>query len=58
MILIYLPSLHRILLAVSNEMIGVLGHDSTLCGYTGLGTAWANEMNFVTNHAAGAGSIA
>ena len=26
----------------------VLGHDSAL-----LGTTWANEMNFVMNHAAG-----
>ena len=25
------------------EMIGVLGHDSALQGYTG---TWANEMNF------------
>ena len=39
-------------------MNGVLGHNSALQGYTGLGTNWANEMNFVTNHAAGAWSIA
>ena len=35
-------------------MIHVLGHDSALQGYIGLGTSWANEMNFVMNHAAGA----
>ena len=40
-------------------MIGVLGHDSALLGYTGTGTTWpANEMNFVMNHALGAGLIA
>ena len=27
-------------------------------GYTGLGTTWDNEMNFVMNNAPGAGSIA
>ena len=32
-------------------MNGVLSHDSTLRGYAGPGTTWANEMNFVTNHA-------
>ena len=32
-------------------MIGVLNHDSTLQGYTGPGTTWANEMKFVMNHA-------
>ena len=36
---------------------GILGHESTLYGYTGHGTTWANEMNFVLNHAPGAGSI-
>ena len=40
------------------EMNGVLDHDSALSGYTGPGTTWANEMNFVINHAPGAGSIA
>ena len=39
-------------------MNGVLGHDSALQGYTGPGTAWSNGMNFVTNHAPGAESIA
>ena len=42
----------------NDEMIGVLGHDSALYGYTGLGTTWANDMNFVMNHALGAGLIA
>ena len=38
---------------------GVLGHDSALVkGYAGLGTNWANEMNFVMKHAPGAGLIA
>ena len=36
----------------------VLGHASTLEGYIGLGTAWANKVNFVMNYAPGAGSIA
>ena len=31
----------------SNEIIGVLGHDSALYGYTGPETTWAIEMNFV-----------
>ena len=35
-----------------------LGNDSALEGYTGLETTSANEMNFVMNHAPGAGSIA
>ena len=35
----------------------VLGHNSALKGYTGLGTNWANEVNFIMNHAPGAGSI-
>ena len=39
-------------------MNGVLGHDSALLGYTGPQTTWANEMNFVKNHASGTGSIA
>ena len=33
---------------------GVIG----LEGYTGPGTTWDDEMNFVMNHAPGAGSIA
>ena len=32
-------------------MTGILGHDSALQGYIGPGTTWANEMNFVMNHA-------
>ena len=36
------------------NMNGVLGHDSTLQGYTGPVTTWANEMHFVMNHAPGA----
>ena len=40
-------------------MIGVfLSHDSALCGYTGPRTTWANEVNFVRNHAPGVASIA
>ena len=39
-------------------MIVVLGLDSALQDYTGLGTIWANEMNFVMNYAPGAGSTA
>ena len=38
-------------------MIGVLGHDSALSGYTGPGATWTNEIKFVMNHAPGAGSI-
>ena len=34
----------------SSEMIGVLGHDSALQGYTGPGTTWANEMNGAFGH--------
>ena len=33
-------------------------HNSTLQGYTGLETTWANEMNFGVNDAPGAGLIA
>ena len=40
-----------------NEMIGVLGHDAALQGYTGPQTTRANKMNFGVNHAPGAGSI-
>ena len=36
----------------------VLGHHSALIGYTGPGTIWANEMNFVVSHAPGEGSLA
>ena len=32
-------------------------YDSAPQGYTGLGTAWANEMNFGMKHAPDAGSI-
>ena len=39
-------------------MIGVLGHDSALVKYTGLGTTWGNEMKSAMNHDPGAGSIA
>ena len=37
-------------------MNAVLGHNSALVYW--VGTTWANEMNFVMNHAPGAGSIA
>ena len=36
-------------------MKSVLGYDY---GYTGPGTTWANEMNFIMNHVLGAGMIA
>ena len=39
-------------------MNGVLNHDSALQCYTGPGTTWTNEMNFVMNYVPGAGSIA
>ena len=39
------------------SLISVLSHDSALLGLTGLETTWANEMNFVRNHAPGAESI-
>ena len=39
------------------EMIGILGHDSALYGYTRPGTTSTNEIIFVMNHAPGAGSI-
>ena len=39
------------------KIIGVLGHDSALVGYTGPGTTWADGMNFGMNIAPGAGSI-
>ena len=40
---------------VEKTVDGVLGHNSTLLDYTGPGTTWANEMNFVMIHAPGAG---
>ena len=39
-------------------MNDLLGHNSALQGYTAPGTTQAKEMNFVMNHAPGAGSIA
>ena len=39
-------------------MNGASGVDYALQGYTGLGTIWANEMNFSMKQAPGAGSIA
>ena len=44
-------------IATINEMNGVQGHNFALQGYTGPGTTWDNEMNFVMNHAPGAGWI-
>ena len=38
-------------------MNGVSSHDSARYGITGLETTRTNEMNFVVNHAPGAGSI-
>ena len=38
-------------------MIVALGHDFALKGYAGSGTTWAKEMNFVMDHAPGAGLI-
>ena len=38
-------------------MNGVLGPDSALEGYTGTGTTWVKEMNFVMNNAPGTGLI-
>ena len=43
---------------IMNEMSDVLGHCSALKGYTGPGSTWANEMNFVINHVPCAGLIA
>ena len=41
------------------QMTGVLGHDSSFVqGFNGPGTTRANEMNFIKNHAPGAGLIA
>ena len=39
-------------------MNGVLGHDSVLIRLYWAGATWGNEVNFVMNHAPGAGSIA
>ena len=39
------------------EIDDVAGHDSALYGYTRSGTTSADEVNFVMNHARGAGSI-
>ena len=36
----------------------VLVHNYALQGYTGPGTIWGNEINFVTNQRPGAGTIA
>ena len=38
-------------------MNGVVGHDTTLQGYTGLGPTRVNEMNFVMDYAPCAGLI-
>ena len=38
-------------------MNGGLSHDSALQGYTGLGTTWADGINFFMNHASGAGPV-
>ena len=38
-------------------MISVLGHDSQRKAILGRGTTWANEINFVLDHAPGAGLI-
>ena len=34
-------------------MNAVLGHDAALLGYTGPGTTWADEINFVMKHTPG-----
>ena len=39
-------------------MNGVLGHESALVSLYWAGDNWANGMNFVMNHAPGAGSLA
>ena len=38
-------------------MNGVLGHNSALYAYSGLGTTQANELKFGLKHAPGAGLI-
>ena len=40
------------------KFYAVLGHNSALLGYIKPGITYANEMNFVMNHAPGAGSLA
>ena len=37
--------------------MNILGHNFALQGYAGLGTTWANKMNFGMNNALVAGSI-
>ena len=37
------------------QIYGVLGQDSAYICYTGPGSTWAKEMNFVMNHASGTG---
>ena len=39
-------------------MNGVFGNNSELEGHTGMGTTWANEMNFGMNRVPDARSIA
>ena len=38
-------------------MNGVLGHDSAHEDYTGPGPTWANEVNFIMEHALNANEI-
>ena len=45
-------------LALTNAMIGALGHDSALVRLYWTGTTWANQMSFVMNYVPGAISIA
>ena len=42
---------------ITCESMVFLGHDFTLLGYTGPGTAWASKINFWMQHAPDAGSI-
>ena len=42
---------------MNEPLIGMLGHNSAISS-TGLGTTYANEMNFGMTHAPGAGFIA
>ena len=58
MAIFYLPTAGDTIKQHRNKMNGVINHDSVLQGYTELGTTWANEMNFVMNHAPGAGLLA
>ena len=41
-----------------HEMNGILGHDSAVYSNSGLEKSWVNGMNFVMNHACGAGLLA